>query len=199
MNRYDCSMSSLNRSRSIRRNWWLVTLIAVAILVSGVGLLIVVSVIVFAVFGFGDDDLGLHDLDADGAAKAMELRHVGIPDGFAFEDMTQARVFTGADFYRGRYSVVGSFDSAKQALAQANPDFPPLRGVNCDDEIVDRDFVGKPKFHCDARTQLAVSTRALHGADVLTDNYAGTPPDCETVLLARNGDRTELFVLSQGH
>lgn len=177
----------------------MVAVIAVAVVASGVGLLIVASVIVFGL-SFGDDDsLGLHDLDAGGAGKAMELRRIGIPDGFAFEEMTVVRQFAGADFYRGRYTAGGDFDAAKQALNQGNPDFPPLRDVDCDDEIVDQDFTHDPKFHCDTRTRLAVSTRTLHGTDVLTDNYRGTPPDCETVLLAGNGDRVELFVLSQGH
>ncbi|CRZ16378.1 hypothetical protein [Mycolicibacterium neworleansense] len=180
-------------------NWWVVALIAVAVVVSGVGLLIVASGVVFAIFGFGDDDLGPHGLDAKGAAEAMELRRIGIPDGVTFEEMTVAPMFAGADFYRGRCLVSGSFDSAKQALAQANPDFPRLRAATCDDEIVEQDFVGRPEFHCDAGTQLAISTRVLSGEDVLTDNYRGTPPDCETVLLVRNGDRAELFVLSQGH
>ncbi|MFV8166781.1 hypothetical protein ACNQVK_32525 [Mycobacterium sp. 134] len=180
-------------------NWWMVAVIAVAVLVSGVGLLIVASIVVFGL-SFGDDDnLGLHDLDAAGAAEGMELRRIGIPEVFAFEEMTVVRQFTGADFYRGRYSATGGFEAAKAALAQENPDFPVLRSVTCDDEIVDRDFTQDPQFHCDASTRLEVSTRTLDGADVLTDNYSGTPPDCETVLLARNGDRVELFVLSQGH
>ncbi|MGV0807243.1 hypothetical protein [Mycolicibacterium setense] len=182
-----------------RTNWWMVALIAVAVLVSGVGLLFVASIVVFAL-SFGDDDnLGLHDLDAAAAAKAMKMRQVGIPGGFTFEEMTVNRMFTGADFYRGRYSAGEGFDAAKQALAQENPGFPPLRSVQCDDEIVNQDFTHDPKFHCDTRTQIAVSTRTLDGADVLTDHYRGTPPDCETVLLARNGDRIELFVLSAGH
>ncbi|OMC38015.1 hypothetical protein A5740_03685 [Mycobacterium sp. GA-1841] len=178
----------------------MVALISVAVLVSGVGLLIVASVVVVAIFGFGDDDdLGRHDLDAAAAATAMELRHVGIPDGFAFEEMTVDRMFVGADFYRGRYSADDNFESAKRALAQANPDFPALRSVTCDDEIVAQDFAPDPDFHCAAGTELAIGTRTLDGADVLADNYRGTPPDCETVLLVRNGARTELFVLSQGH
>ncbi len=177
----------------------MVALIAVAVLMSAVGLLIVASVVVFGLSFGGDDDLGLHDLDAGDAAKAMELRRIGIPDGFTFEEMTVVAQFTGADYYRGRYSVTSNFDAAKHALAQANTDFPALRSVTCDDEIVDQDFAHDPEFHCDKATQLAVGTRTLNGTDVLADNYRGTPPDCETVLLARNGDRIELFVLSQGH
>lgn len=177
----------------------MVAVIVVAALVSVVGLSIVAAFFVFGMSFGDDDDLGLHDLDAVGAADGMELRRIGIPDGFTFEEMSVVRQFTGADYYRGRYSVPVSFEAAKQALAQANPDFPPLRSATCDDEIVDQDFAQDPRFHCDGSTELVVSTRTLDGADVLSDNYTGTPPDCETVLLTRNGENTELFVLSQGH
>lgn len=180
-------------------NRWIVALIAFAVLAGGFGVLIVAAVVVFGLSFGNDDALGAHDLDAATAAEAMEHRGIEIPDGFTFEKMTVDRMFVGADFYRGRYSTDGNFDNAKHALAESNPDFPALRSVACDDEIVATDFAADPQFHCAAGTELAVSTRTVDGAEVLTDNYRGTPPDCETVLLVRNGARTELFVLSQGH
>ncbi|MBU9762911.1 hypothetical protein FR943_03455 [Mycobacterium sp. TNTM28] len=182
---------------SRKAKWWL---IAAVVLASGVGLLIVTSVLAYLFLGFGDDDLGPHDLDAGKAAEGMQLRGIGIPNGSTFEQMMVVRQFVGADSYRGHYTMSGTFEAAKQALAQANPDFPGLRSATCGDEIVNQDFlVGEPEFHCDAETELAVSTRSVDGADVLTDNYRGTPPDSETVLLVGNGNRVELFVLSQGH
>ncbi|OBC04604.1 hypothetical protein A5784_13715 [Mycobacterium sp. 852013-50091_SCH5140682] len=182
-----------------RTNWWLVALISAAVVLSCVGLTLVIGFVVFFVSFADDDNVGPHQLDAKAAAKAMEQRRIGIPAGFTFEAMTVQRVFSGADGYTGRYAAAGRFDDAEHALAQANPDFPALRRATCADEIVHHDFAEFDGFHCDARTELAVSTRSLDGEDVLTDNYSGTPPDAETVLLAGNGDQVELFVLSRGH
>ena len=170
----------------------------VGVLLSGVALTLVLGFIVMS-YAFSDENFGPHDLDAKGAARAMEQRRIGIPDGFAFQVMTVIEVFTGADSYSGRYSASGSFDDAKHALAEANPDFPPLRRARCDDEIVNNGFPGVAGFSCGSNTQLAVSTRSAEGKDVLTDNYSGTPPDAETLLLVGNGDHVDLFVLSQGH
>ncbi|GAS88437.1 hypothetical protein [Mycolicibacterium brisbanense] len=182
-----------------RTNWWLVALISAAVVLSCVGLTLVIGFVVFFVSFADDDNVGPHALDAKAAAKAMHDRRIGIPDGFTFEAMTVQRVFSGADGYIGRYAVPDPFDDAEHALAQANPDFPALRRATCADEIVHHDFAELEGFHCDAGTELAVSTRSLDGEDVLTDNYSGTPPDAETVLLARNGDHVQLFVLSRGH
>jgi hypothetical protein len=180
-------------------NWWLVALISAAVVLSCVGLALVVGFVGFFLFFTDDDNVGAHDLDAKQAAAAMEQRRIAIPDGFTLEAMTVYRVFSGADGYTGRYAASGRFADAKDALAQANPDFPALRRATCADEIVHHDFAELDGFHCDAGTELVVSTRSLDGEDVLTDNYSGTPPDAETVLLAGNGDRVELFVLSRGH
>ncbi|ORA29801.1 hypothetical protein [Mycobacterium aquaticum] len=182
-----------------KTNWWLVALISAAVVLSCVGVALVVGFVGFFVFFTDDDNVGPHELDANAAAKAMQDRRIGIPDGFIFEAMTAMRVFSGADGYTGRYAPPGRFEDAKNALAQANPDFPALRNATCADEIVHHDFAELDGFHCDAGTELVVSTRSLDGEDVLTDNYSGTPPDAETILLTRNGDHVELFVLSRGH
>lgn len=181
-----------------RTNWWTVTLISVAVLFAGAALTVLIGFVVMS-YAFSDENFGPHDLDANGAAQAMEQRRIGIPDAFTFQAMTVIEVFTGADSYSGRYSFPGSFDDAKHALAESNLDFPPLRRARCDDEIVVHDFPGITGFNCGPNTELAVSTRSSAGNDVLTDNYSGTPPDAETVLLVGNGDHVDLFVLSQGH
>lgn len=174
---------------------------------AGVGMAAVVAVAVVAAFAyvafsisFGDDDnFGPHDLDAKAAASAMQLRRIDIPAGFTFDNMTVFKVFSGADEYSGRYSAPGRIDEAKHAVAEANPDFPALRSATCDDEVLRHDFAAIKGFRCNADTELVVSTRTVDGEDVLTDDYSGTPPDAETVLLTRNGERVELFVLSAGH
>lgn len=177
---------------------WVVALMCVAVLVSGVGLTLVIGFLVID-FSIGDDDFGPKALDAEAAERALEGRRVSIPDGFTFESMTESPVFTGAAYYAGRYSVTGSLDYAKHALAESNPDFPALRRATCDDEIVSHDFPGIVGFSCGANSELAGTTRSLDDKDVLTDNYAGTPPDAETLLLVGNGDHVDLFVISEGH
>ncbi|MGV0811378.1 hypothetical protein ABQF34_05410 [Mycolicibacterium boenickei] len=181
---------------------WRTVLIVVGVIGIAVALIWVAAVVYFMYAfdkSFRSDEFGLHDIDAATAATAMEHRGIDIPDGYTFGAMTVYAVFTGADTYAGRYAAPGVFAAAKHGLAEANPEFPALRNATCDDEIVQHDFPDVAGFRCDVGTELAVSTRTLDGADVLTDNYAGTPPDTETLLLMRNGERVELFVLSRGH
>jgi hypothetical protein len=143
-------------------------------------------------------EFGYHALDAETAAAAMNARGIRVPDGFTFAEMSVYRVFVGADAYQGHYLASGDFAAAKHALAEANPDFPPYRTATCDDEIVRNDFNNVAGFDC-AEAELAVTTRTVDGVDVLADNYSGTPPDTETILLAGSGGRVDLYVVSRGH
>ncbi|OHV03854.1 hypothetical protein [Mycobacterium talmoniae] len=179
---------------------WLAVLIVLGALlaVAAVGCVAFLGLVYFS-FSFGDDDLGPHPIDSQAAARAMHTRGIGIPDGFVFGEMTELREFVGANDYWGRYLAPSDFAAAERAVTEVNPDFPRLRKATCADEIVGTNFPDMPGFTCGASTVLAVSTRARPGEDVLIDNYHGTPPDAETLLLVGNEDRVELFVLSAGH
>lgn len=191
------SWNAASRSNGLR-----VVLIVLGVtLVAGV-VLITTAFVVFKYAvdrAFDSDDLGLHSIDATAAAAAMRDRGIAIPDSFAFIEMTELNQFVGADDYAGRYSSELAFADAVKRLTEANPDFPKMRSAACTDEIVRADFLDAPGFTCGAGTELAVTTRTLDGVDVLADHYHGTPPDTETVLVVRNGERVELFVLSRGH
>lgn len=175
------------------RRWRLVAVIVVA----GVLSLAMFFLVAHLVFG-NVDDLGPHPMKPKTADWAMHNRRITIPDGFAFEEGIEVREFVGANGYYGRYRAPGDFPAAERAVAVANPDFPAFRTAGCADEIVE-EFARQPGFACGQRSQIVVSTRTRHGEDVLTDHYRGTPPDCETMLLAGDGDRVELFVASPGH
>lgn len=171
---------------------WLVGLVCVVTALCGA-----FFVYVTWMFDSFEASLGLHALDADGAAQALATREIVVPDGFAFADGTALVQFSGKDSYRARYTATQGLPDAERQLARANPDFPGFRRAACSDEIIRTDFTATDGFTCDATTELAVSTRS--GSDVLTDHYTGTPSDAESLVLIRHGTRTELFVLAQGH
>jgi hypothetical protein len=150
------------------------------------------------VYSFGQaiasDEFGFHDIDHATAAAALERRHIRIPDDVTFGSMTEYRVFVGFDSYSGRYGAPGDLARAEHLLAAANPDLPVFQPVPCDHEIVVHDFADMDQFHCTG-AQLALSTRT----DPLTDHYAGTPPDTESLLLINNDGKVTLFVVAKGH
>lgn len=180
-----------------RLRWWQRSLIAIGVLLCGLALLFAAMVAYF-VHSFGQavdsDEFGFHHIDEAAAAAALKRRHIRIPDDFAFGSMTEFRVFVGFDSYSGRYSAPGDLAGAERLLAAANPGLPVFQPVSCDHEIVVHDFADMDQFHCTG-AQLALSTRT----DPLTDNYAGTPPDTESLLLVNNADKVTLLVVAKGH
>lgn len=177
--------------------WWQMTLLVAGALLAAAGLLFVAAVGYF-IFAFdralGSDEFGPRSIDESTAAAALDRRDIRIPDGFTFASMTQYRVFVGFDSYTGHYNVPGDLAAAQRAIATANPTRPAFTPVDCGHEIVIHDFKEMDDFTCDG-TDLRLSTRT----DPQTDNYAGTPPDTESLLLANRGGKVTLFVVARGH
>lgn len=180
-----------------RLRWWQRSLIAIGVLLGGVALLLALIVAYFVYAfdrDFDSDEYGFHDIDETAAADALERRAIRIPDGFTFGSMTEYAVFVGYDSYSGRYSAPGDLAGAEHLLEAANPSLPRFQPVSCDHEIVVHDFADMDQFRCTG-AQVALSTRT----DPLTDHYAGTPTDTESLLLVDNDGRVTLFVVARGH
>lgn len=107
-------------------------------------------------------------------------------------------MFSGADSYWARYRAPGDFADAKSAVAKANPHFPALRDIPCDDHYL-QSFGEHAKLSCTptTRTAVVVAYAGDHPKPV-TDKYPGAS-DVESLLVVDTGAGVLLLVSSAGH
>ncbi|MFN8067613.1 MAG: hypothetical protein U0R77_02220 [Mycolicibacterium insubricum] len=178
------------------RRWWLIPLAAVAALLTAF-VLAIAGFFTWALLNL-EDAVGYQPIDEKTAARAMKNRRVGIPDGFAFVDGAAYYVFSGADSYWARYRAPGDFADAKSAVAKANPHFPALRDMPCDDHYL-HSFGEHAKLSCTptTRTAVVVGYAGDHPKPV-TDKYPGAS-DVESLLVVDTGAGVLLLVSTAGH
>ncbi|MBY6540327.1 hypothetical protein HQ325_16760 [Rhodococcus sp. BP-349] len=120
-------------------------------------------------------------LDADEVATLAERDGVTIPDGFEFVEGRTHSEFSGQPAWSARYSgAPDAFDG--EAVAEANPSFPPMRTAACDPTPT---------------TSAGNSTWCK--PSLITELPPGGVTDTMTIELTHEGDGTKLVVSSQGH
>lgn len=142
--------------------------------------------------------LGHQAIDGKTAARAMEYRKVGIPDGFTFTDGAAYHVFSGADSYRVHYRAPDDFTAAKSAVAKANPHFPALRDRPCADPDLAR-IVESMKLSCTPTLRLAIATAYTGDLQHPPGDVGPGASDVTSLLVADTGGGVELLVSSAGH